>query len=743
MSRTRGVFRGAFTAYALSALACSNAEETPPESSSPVPAVEQLSSFGEFQVHVDGASQHMEVSRIFTRRDGTSVLVPMRDDRFDETLAAKSAVPLDDVDAGSSGVPAGGGFVVFSPSGSSTTGCPNGGTTCGPIRVVNRTTGSQTARNVYAIVTWITPGVTVVSSDPNRTDFGSDVTSSAGGLVSYEHLAPSDYPSAAATPPTTPNGFRFDRIWSFKGATTFDYKFKLKAKLTACTPTATGVEDPRNAPLVDADCDGVPGASRDTSTIFVDAARGSDANDGSMRLPVATLSSAWSRLSATKTNIVGAGSFSTTTLVDLDNAYLKRLLGGYDSDNGFSRTLGAATNYSTITVTDNTGLTGKDRFGMRRTSTTAPSLLVQGWNVSAPNGVAATSATDVVGSSYGLFFKAASALDLHSMRFLPGAGGAGLAGTAGTAGGGSCATGAGGGGGGPGYGGGSSGSAGAAGTTSIGCNYGGGGTTGNGNFGGSCGVGSAGATGTAPATSSAAFSAAGYVPAANQDGTAGAAGAAGNGGGGGGGGGGYTYTYQYQYQCGQYQCGQYACGTYSCNPHSCGWSTCYDTCTKYCPTYCNQYCYGTSYSNYYGGSGGSGGAGGCGGGAGTGGRAGGASVGIFYVPGGSSQILTNVASVSVVGNTGGKGGDGGSGGVGSAGSSGGTGSYGYSTQGGNGGTGQQGSTGGSGSGGDGGPSACVASQGSAFTIDSCTSGSGGAAGLPGAFAGVSNASVVF
>jgi hypothetical protein len=570
-------------------------------------------------------------------------------------------------------------FAVTAEGDARTTGCEGGGTICATVRIENRSTKLRI--NVIAVVVDVATGFSFASSDGKRAPGVPDGVA----RFDYEHLLAQGMPSADAVPPTI--GLRADRTFSMKGPDAdFRAVFDLYAADVSCAPT--GAEDPLASPDVDADCDGVPGISR-AHALFVDPARGDDANEGSIRAPLRSAIAAARRVDAEHSGIALAsalfdGSLAPTPNDRLDLANVRALLGGYDGAGGFA----ARTATSTLTFPTTTAREG---FGLVMEASGA--ALVQRVVIDAKGGGA--EGGDGPGSAYALRLTGDGkiTLDRCELRATGGAGRDGAAGENGAKGtpGGPATT-----------------AAVGAGGASIACAYGGSsGAGGAGGLGGAAGAsdGADGANGTDASPSAAAplatggagtmhvdvcdgasgaanggpapmsgydgrgavggsgalagpatldatwFSDGRLVPPSSQNGGAAKHGAAGAGGGGGGGGGA-------------------------------------------CP-------------DAAGGHGGGGGGGGCGGQGGGGGGGGGGAFAIFATSG-SIVFGTDVKLVAV----GGAGGRGGAAGLGGEGGAGGSGLATPNRRGGDGSAGSKGGDGGLGAGGNGGPAVCIVRQGS-------------------------------
>ena len=485
-----------------------------------------------------------------------------------------------------------------------------------------------------------------------------------------------------------------------------------------CTPDDAGrgcacvVTDPVDAPtlaMTDRNCDGIVGNA--AGAIFVDGAKGSDINDGSMKSPKQTIMDGIAAARAAtppKAVYVSKGTYAET-LVLADGV---SIYGGYDASAGWSRGLN-------LTAVESPAAVGVIARNLTK-PTELQLLVITAANAGAPlpNGDGASSVgLQITGSS--------GVLTVRGCVINAGAGGAGAVGTdtaVGAAGGnggaaigttrgapGSGCQGASGGLGADAVNGPSTGIAGGSGVQAAG---GGARALGGAPGGsGSCDTFSSSSGNNAPAVASAgAAGAAGtmgvagpplgtvdalgrYVPSAGGDGLS--SGTPGGGGGGGGSGGGS------------------ARGT-------------------------NFLC--TNCSAVWSGAGGGGGGGGCGGGIGRGGRGGGGSIAI--VAEGSAVIVDETKMVTQKGGTGGNGGAGalgGAGGVAGGGAAGETGGGCNTRSGGAGAAGSAGGPGGrggAGAGGTGGPSICVLYKGVAPVTganpNKCVAGAAGAGGVGGA-----------
>lgn len=631
---------------------------------------------------------------VYDATSGVLTIHQLFADAKGDTVRVKAADTLGGIPASSSGVPAGGGVVAFSPTPGVSCGA---NCVTGPINLVNRYTPSSTLRNVYAVVTSIS-GATLANADSTR---GFPGIPSHSGVMYYEHLSPSDLPSAGQDPTTTV-GFRGQRTWTFNvtsGTGEFTFKFDVYARAVACTQTNGGVESASSAPDVDADCDGVAGLSRQT-TLFVDPTYGDDSTgDGSIRAPYASASKAATMVSASKTTVaVAARTFTDPgNFIDASRVNLTQILGGYDGDNGFG---GPRTTTAAGTVISFTQLpTSQDQFAIKRIGITS-ALYVQRLTFKSPAGRPGTTST-AAGSSYAMYLAdagvTAGAVTLDTVTLDASAGGgpgaAGNTGAAGTPG--NAATGRGGANapaacsvsGAAGTAGGQAGTGNGDGNPGVdnGPVPGGSGGNGdancasatNGGAGGSGTLGAGGGGGSAGTASLGGVSSDLWGPLASGVGGSSTAGGAGRGGAGGGGGGG-------------------------CSAGS-------------------------------GGRGGGGGSGGCGGGLATGGSMGGAGIAIWT----AGVPLTAGSDVSTLatGGAGGAGGAGGSGGAGGAGDPGVT-RPSPRHSGGAGGTGGNGGGGGGGGGGAGGPAMCAVIRNGTTASGSITctriGGPGGAAGAGGA-----------
>lgn len=679
--------RSGLAASVLVALgACSSpGEDAPPESPAPsageaeaTPVVaEPLDSLATFEGRFDPVTGELSIRAIVEGQ-----LAPS----FDPKADSLSSVP-----GSSSGIPAGGGIVAYSPTAPTSVGCPGTGNRCGTVRFVNRSGTDSVLRNVYAVVTELTPGWSVVNADTSRS-FGG--IPSNVGLYYYEHLLASDRPTAATTPSAGGTvGFRGDRTWSFKkgvGATSdeFFFRFSIYARKITCTPATTqeSPADPGYDPTEDRDCDGVPGISR-SRTLFVDPVLGNDALTvtdptdfrGSLLSPFRSINAALAQASTTRNTIALGGTFAATSAnININSAASRNvrfLVGQYDITNGFANRVLSPT----VLTFSNTA------YGIFRNGASTP-FYVEGLNIGVTSNLTSTP------NVYAIFNSASSAtgaaLTLRDVTLSATATAAGANGTHGANGaaglrggngsittGGSgasavaCfvgASGAGGRGGNGGSGFGSNGDNGSSGAAASpggsGGGGGGGGDGGCGNDGGNGGAGFTGANG-APGfigTANLASSPGSYFTGAgfNNAGQAGTNGGTGQNGGGGGGGGGEEG---------------------SCNP----------------------------FGGNGGGGGAGGGSGGCGARGGLGGGAGRGAFGVFsFTPSGSAS-LTYAGSVSITVD-GSNGGNGGNGAIGGAGGASGTRGNDYGGYGGNGGTGGRS---GAGAGGNGGPAICAVLKG--------------------------------
>ncbi len=303
------------------------------------------------------------------------------------TLGTK-ADPMGEVPGSSSGVPSGGGVVAFSSGPSTSSGCPSGGARCGPVRLVNRTTGSKVLRNAFAVVTEISSGWTVANDDGARTFTFPGVSGTPVGYLYYEHLSPSDWPTAGTSPESGKVGFRADRMWSFAKTTPtaadeFKFKFYVYAYQHACTPSVQE-ETPNETgydPKVDRDCDGVPGVSRNRA-IFVDPVNGNDsAADGSILRPFKTPGAAAAEAGGVRdTLVIGAGNYSGLARLDLSAHPVRNVIGAFDASNGFAdRRLNGSSNIDP-TSTVLTFAAAAPGFGIYRAGASAP-LYVEGVEV--------------------------------------------------------------------------------------------------------------------------------------------------------------------------------------------------------------------------------------------------------------------------------------------------------------------------------------------------------------------------
>lgn len=301
--------------------------------------------------------------------------------------------------------PISGGFEASAPGDLMTSGCPAGGTVCGAIALKNLEI--KLRRNVFAVVSELTPGWSLDADDRR-------------GLALPDAVAYMDYEHVSAGAETA------RRVWSFHGGTgSFRAIVELYSSDVDCTPS--GAEDPRSAPDVDADCDGVPGASR-ANALFVDPSFGDDGGDGSIRSPFKTVLRAAAAVDDTRATLVLASGLHDGALAPLPNHRLdlsrvRAVLGGYDGSRGFAERGVAET-----TLVHPPDPTTGDAFGFVR-GDGAVDLFLQRLTVRAVAG----RATDLVpaGSAYALDLRTGGGVITLDTVSIVAIGGKGLAGAAG------------------------------------------------------------------------------------------------------------------------------------------------------------------------------------------------------------------------------------------------------------------------------------------------------------------------
>lgn len=302
--------------------------------------------------------------------------------------------------------PVSGGFRASAPGDVATTGCPGSGTLCGTLALENLE--PKLRRNVFAVVTHMSPGWNPEGDDPRGLALPGAIA-----YVDYEHV-PAGSKAAA-------------RTWSFRGGVgSFQAIVQLYSSDVECTKT--GVEDPRAAPDVDADCDGVPGVSR-ASALFVDPTFGDDgAGDGSIRAPFKTVHRAAASVDATHGTLVLAagthdGALASPPNHRLDVSKVHAILGGYDGARGF-----AERSLADTIVVQPPDPTSRDAHGLVRADG-AVDLFLQRLVVRAVGGDATESSP--AGSAYALDLRAgAGTVTLDGVAVVA-IGGRGLPGKAG------------------------------------------------------------------------------------------------------------------------------------------------------------------------------------------------------------------------------------------------------------------------------------------------------------------------
>jgi hypothetical protein len=307
--------------------------------------------------------------------------------------------------------PISGGFEASAPTDVTTSGCAGGGSVCGTISLKNLE--KTLRRNVFAVVSELTPGWSLEGDDRRGLTLPD-----ALAYVDYEHVSPASKTA--------------ERVWSFRGGTgSFRAIVELFASDIDCTPS--GAEDPHAAPDVDADCDGVPGASR-ASALFVDPTLGDDGGDGSIRAPFKTVLRATAAVDDTRATLILAAGTHDGALAPppnhrLDLSKVRAVLGGYDGARGFAERGTAET-----TLVHPPDPATRDALGFVR-GDGAIDLFLQRLTVRAVGGPA----TDLApaGSAYALDLRAGGGtitLDTVSLSAIGGKGLAGKAGEAGAAG---------------------------------------------------------------------------------------------------------------------------------------------------------------------------------------------------------------------------------------------------------------------------------------------------------------------